>query len=109
MWRFATVRRMEIAWATLGVGAFGGFVAALCASIGLRWGISRRCYRLELGLLDLQQMLASVKGRESAEKRWSKAKTLEEEISQMRPEKVVKERQFANDFFDMGESNGISR
>ena len=82
---------LDYLWAFVAGIAGGGVV-----SIGLRWAISRRCYKLEVGLLDLQRVLLSVKGQAGAEKRWKTRDLLDEQMMQMKPGQTAQER-YAND------------
>jgi len=100
---------MEIAWANLLLAIGSSILAALAASGGLRWSISRRCYKLELQLLDLQNVVASMKGRDAADKRWGREKIIEDEIKKLKPPVKAAERQFANDFFETEEHRGLPR
>lgn len=73
-----------------------GIVGGLVASYGMRWGISRRCYRLEVSLADLQRVILSLKGAAGAEKRWKTRDLLDEQMLSLNKGGPSSER-FAND------------
>lgn len=50
------------------VGSMGGLLAGL----GLRWGINRRIFQLEIALGDTQRVVKSLKGADYSATRWAK-------------------------------------
>jgi hypothetical protein len=78
-----------------------GILGGLCAGFGLRWGVSRRCYKLEVQLLDLQRVLLSVKGQAGAEKRWKQRDLLDDASLRLAGTQEQRER-FANDPLNYG-------
>lgn len=79
---------------SFGAGIFGG----LCSGFGLRWVTGRRCYRLEIGLADLQRHVASLKGADYSAARWKKRDQEIAELTALKnsePRSTVK---FDNDF-----------
>jgi len=76
-------------------GALGGGAV----SFGLRWGISRRCLRSEVAILDLQKYLLSIKGQKGAEARWGQRDKDLAALEQYKLTEVAKPRRYDNDPF----------
>lgn len=57
----------------------------------------RRCTELEWAIGDLQQRASSFKGKELAEKRWSKEKAFDAEVAQMMQQPQASRRKYDND------------
>lgn len=88
---------MDLAiWAYLIASGMGFLGGAVC-SLGLRWGISRRCYRLEVNVADLQRVVLSVKGQAGAEARWKKRDSLDQELLKYSAPTAANRERFAND------------
>lgn len=60
-------------------GCAGGFLGAM----SFLYRFSRRCTSLEWAIGDLQQRASTFKGKEMADKRWSKEKTFDAEMAQI--------------------------
>jgi hypothetical protein len=81
-------------------GILGAIVAGLGAgavsSLGLRFGVSRFCRKLELRVIDLEQNFISARNRGYAARRWDKAEQFEEEFKKLKLPQAAHSR-FAND------------
>lgn len=60
-----------------------GFVGGWIGTLAFSWRFSRRCTNLEFAIGDLQQRASTFKGKEMAEKRWSKEKAFDAEMAQL--------------------------
>jgi hypothetical protein len=109
MWQNATVQTMESAFLNYLIAFVAGIAGGGAVSMGLRWRISRRCFQLECSVSDLQNMMATLRGKAGAEVRWGKQKSLEAEIKEMKPDAVPQGRRFANDSMGSDEIYGLSR
>lgn len=109
MWQNATVRSMENALVLYLICFVLGSVGGLVASLGLRWGISRRCYKLEMDAIDLRLMLASLKGKTAADARWDKSKRADLELAELQQAPRPKQTKFSNDSFGSDEIYGLPR
>jgi hypothetical protein len=76
-----------------------GLLGGGLAGTGLRWGISRRCLKLEVGLLDMQKYLLSLKGQKGAEARWAQRDLDLEQLKQFKQESPSTKRRYDNDPF----------
>ncbi len=74
----------------LGVSLLGAFL--------FQFSLRQRCTRLEWALGDLQQRASSFKGKELAEKRWSKEKAFDAEVAAvLQGAPTVTRRKYDND------------
>lgn len=77
-----------------GLGILGGLVA----SLGIRYSIARRCFRLETTLLDHQKVILSLKGATYSEKRWGKRDQELAELEALKHKPESSQLRFDNDF-----------
>lgn len=70
----------------------GGIVAS-----AFIYRFSRRCTQLEWAIGDLQSRASTFRGKEMAEKRWEKQKTLEEEFAKLPPMVAGTRKRYDND------------
>lgn len=87
---------METVWIEIALSTLFGILGGLGASFGLRWGISLRCYRLEVAIADLQRVVLSVKGQAGADARWKKRDSLDDQLLSMAKAPKAEPR-YAND------------
>lgn len=78
-------------------GFLGGTVSASIISLALLAGLRRRCTTMEWALGDLQDRASTFKGREMAEKRWTKEKNFEAELAQALHTGPTTKRKYDND------------
>lgn len=69
----------------------------MIAGIGMRFGISRRCTRLEWAVADVQTRLGSLHGQKASQARWKADKTLEDEFQALQANQMPTKRRFDND------------
>lgn len=99
---------MELSYSIL-ASILAGFVGGAVCSLGLRWGISRRCWRMEVAQADLQRLVFQLRGRTGAETRWNKSDREQMELMNLGKAKSEPVR-YANDpLVDEGMTGGFSR
>ena len=81
-----------LAWGFLG-GSLGGALVTMA----LNWSFGRRCTNLEWAVADLQDRASTFKGRDMAEKRWNKAKSMDDELAQALLKPAAQARRYDND------------
>jgi hypothetical protein len=74
---------MQDALLTVFFSIVGPFLGGLGGSLVALMRIRQRCTSLEWAVGDLQQRASSFKGKEMAEKRWSKEKAFDAEMAQV--------------------------
>lgn len=78
----------------------GILTAGLVAAVVAGWFVyrfQRRCTNLEWAIGDLQQRASTFKGKEMAEKRWDKQKTMEAELASLGITAPPQKRRYDND------------
>jgi len=88
---------MEGAFYGLLEGLAAGLLGGLLGGLGLRWGISRRCTRIEWALGDLQQRVSSMHGKKASAARWEQTEAFEKEIAEMMPKGKPARKRYDND------------
>jgi hypothetical protein len=72
------------------------FVSFVCTALYMAW-FRRRCTQLEWAIGELQTKASSFRGKELAEKRWSKEKAFDAELAQHLQAAPVTRRKYDND------------
>jgi hypothetical protein len=72
------------------------FVSFICTGLYMGW-FKRRCTSLEWAVGELQTKASSFKGKELAEKRWTKEKAFNAEMAQQLQMPVPPRRKYDND------------
>jgi hypothetical protein len=97
MWQNATLFGMDYAvWVYLACFLISVFGSTLC-TLAFMAGFLRRCTKLEWALGDLQQRASTFRGREMADKRWTKEKQLDQEMASVLHATSSPRRKYDND------------
>lgn len=88
---------MQEAFLALIIGFLGGALGGTLGRVLVTSWISRRCTNLENAVGDLQQRQSSFKGKEMADKRWTKEKAFTDEMAQVLQSVPAARRKFDND------------
>ena len=82
MWQNATIISIMDAFIQYTISILVGLVGGWTGALLFSWRFSRRCTSLEWAVGDLQQRASSFKGKEMAEKRWTKEKAFDAELAE---------------------------
>jgi hypothetical protein len=74
-----------------------GFIGGLVAGLGLRLASARRATRLEWAVGDLQERMATFKGKAASKVRWDKEHDLDAELARILPAQPAGRAKYDND------------
>ena len=98
MWQNATLGRMMFEIVQYFISFLVAFSGGLCGAALFLFRLQRKCTSLEWAVGDLQQRASTFKGKEMAEKRWSKEKAFDAELQQaLAGANVAPRRRYDND------------
>jgi hypothetical protein len=78
-----TLFRIMEAYFVLAMGFLSGLAGGFVSTVLFTWRFLNRCTKLEWAVGDLQARLSTFKGRDMAEKRWSKKEAEDVEMAQI--------------------------
>lgn len=74
-----------------------GIVGGILSGYGLRFGIGRRCTRLEWAVGDIQQRLSNLQGRKAAVSRWEREAVTGQELEALLTKGTPPRKRYDND------------